>query len=368
MVLWILFAILTAGVAAAMLRPLMADRAEAESVSTQAADVAVFRDQLDEIAADKERGLISAAEAESARAEVARRLLAVSKTKTLAHSGKDVPASRGLVLNGIAVTVPLLSVGLYLMLGSPSMPGRPYVDPQSKPIEQASAAELVALVEARLRSHPEDGQGWDIIAPIYLRQGRFAEAADAFQRAMTLNDESRARLKGHAEATILANNGLVTEAARKSFARMLELDGNDGEAQFGLALAKEQDGKLNEAIEDYRRILANAPVDARWKPALETKLARLLRGGGAPSVESAEALAASKEEQEKLILGMVERLATRLKSKGDDLAGWQQLVRSYKVLGRDRDAAAALAEARRNFAGDTKALGDLDTFAKGVGL
>lgn len=365
MVLWILFAVLTAAVAAMLLRPLMSERVE--GLSTEAADVAVFKDQLAEIAADKERGLITGPEAESARAEVARRLLSASKDDEARRTSAP-SASKGLYLNAIAMAVPLLSVALYLVLGSPGMPGKPYVDPKSKPIEQASAAELVALVEARLRSHPEDARGWDIIAPIYLNQGRFAESADAYQRALTLAGESRLRLKGHAEATILANNGLVTEPARKSFARMLEMDANDGEAQFGLALAKEQDGKLNEAIEDYRRILANAPADARWKPALETKLARLLRAGGAPSEESAQAIAASKEEQEKFIVGMVERLAERLKTKGDDLAGWQQLVRSYKVLGRDADASAAIAEARRNFAGDTKALGDLDALAKSMGL
>ncbi|MGQ0674149.1 MAG: c-type cytochrome biogenesis protein CcmI [Hyphomicrobium sp.] len=372
MLLWIAFAILTAAAVAALLGPLRRETADVPSASD--ADMAVYRDQLAEIAADRERGLLGDNEAESARAEVARRVLGrhrqmpeaadTAERSQVPHSSRDDRRATKLAATMLAAGVPLLALALYLTLGSPALPGRPYVDPGSKPIEQASEADLVALVEARLRQYPDEGKGWDVIAPVYLGQQRFAEAADAFAKSLKLLGETPARLKGLAEATILANNGLVTEPARRAFQRILELQPGNGEARFGLALAMEQDGKIAEAAEEYRQILEAAPPDARWRPALEVKLARLLRGGDGG--EGSAGL--DKAQRDKLVLSMVERLAARLKTDGGDLAGWQQLVRSYKVLGRVSDAADALAAARRNFAGNAEALSDLDAFAKSIGM
>ena len=69
-----------------------------------------------------------------------------------------------------------------------------------------------------------------------------------------------------------------------------------------------------------------------------------------------------------MVVGMVEGLAQRLKRDGRDLAGWQRLLQAYTVLGRRDDARAALAEARRNFEGDARALSDLSGLAAKLGL
>ncbi|MFK5151223.1 tetratricopeptide repeat protein, partial [Klebsiella pneumoniae] len=69
--------------------------------------------------------------------------------------------------------------------------------------------DLIAKVEARLREKPDDGQGWAVIAPVYLSMGRAADAANAFTRAMELLGETPDRLLGLAKATIFASNGTV---------------------------------------------------------------------------------------------------------------------------------------------------------------
>ncbi len=65
---------------------------------------------------------------------------------------------------------------------------------------------------------------------------------------------------------------------------------------------------------------------------------------------------------------MVEKLAERLKTETTDLEGWLKLVRAYKVLGRDGDATAALATARKSLSADQKAISALDGLAKELGL
>src|SRR5215217_6562575 len=87
MLFWILVSILTAAVAVALLLPLM--RADVRTEIPQSHDVEVYRDQLAELKRDAANGLISGDEADLARAEVARRLLAASDAvKTAAPVSK----------------------------------------------------------------------------------------------------------------------------------------------------------------------------------------------------------------------------------------------------------------------------------------
>ena len=73
MILWLIFAAMTATAMLAVLLPLRR-RAPARSGS----DVAVYRDQLEEIDRDRAAGLVGAGEAEAARVEISRRLIAAA--------------------------------------------------------------------------------------------------------------------------------------------------------------------------------------------------------------------------------------------------------------------------------------------------
>ena len=65
---------------------------------------------------------------------------------------------------------------------------------------------------------------------------------------------------------------------------------------------------------------------------------------------------------------MVEGLAVRLQSNGQDLEGWLRLLRAYAVLQEKDKALAALTEAKRNFASNSSALTQIDTLARELGL
>lgn len=393
MLLWISFAVLTAGVIAIIIRPLVA--AGDAAVSPASADLAVYKDQLAEIDADRERGLIGGAEAEAARNEVARRLLA--KAGASAASGGDrlkpaVSYPRNAML-AAALTVPVFSVVLYSLYGSPGLPAKPFAMRSGATLEKASVGELLGRVEARLRESPDDGNGWDVIAPVYLRLERYGEAADAFANALRLLGENAQRLGGFAEAVVLANGGIVSEDARRAYEKLSKLDPSKPEPRFWLALAKEQDGKLAEASRDYRALLDSAPADAPWREAVADRLRTLMEQQGASKDEiakvagappaapsrggrgeapSAEAAAAaeqmSPEQRAEFIKQMVDGLSARLKANGKDLQGWLRLVRAYKVMGRNGEASAALKDARSNFAGDKASLGELEALARSLGL
>lgn len=268
MALWIACAALATAVVAVIARPLM--RSVSAAVGDTEADLAVYRDQLREIERDRVAGLLANPDADAARGEVARRLIARAE----AGGRVEARSSRwGPLVYGIAALVPSAAIVIYVAVGSPGLPAQPHASRAALPPEAASVAELVGKVEARLRAAPDDGQGWDLIAPIYMRLGRPETAAEAFGHAIRLKGETAARLSGLAEATVRANNGLVTERARKAFARIAEIEPSRLDAKLWLAIAKEQDGKVGEAVADYRSILASVAADAPWREAIEQRLA-----------------------------------------------------------------------------------------------
>jgi cytochrome c-type biogenesis protein CcmH len=381
MLLWIAFALLTAAVLAWVLAPLAKPAGEA---SAEAGARAVYRDQLAEIEAERAAGLIGAAEAEAAKIEVSRRLLA-----SAARSENDAPtatatcsgARRGSIALATAIAVPLLTLTLYLAHGSPGMPSGSLAARNDAARGQAELRRVIAKVEERLREAPGDGRGWEVIAPVYLKLGRYADAATAYANAARLQGESVKLLAGLAEASMLASEGIVTEPARAAYEKILKLEPGKVEPRFWLALAKEQDGRSGEALADYTALLRKAPPEASYRPVLEKRIAeasaRMAKPAAtAPAKESASPAAAdieaagklSREQREAMIVGMVEGLAARLKSDGRDLPGWLRLLNAYAVLGRRDEARAALAEARRNFEGDAGALSDLSRLAAKLGF
>ncbi len=380
MFLWLVFSLLTAATLALILRPLARPAVRVEGDTAAEGTLAVYRDQLTEIEAEARRGVIDAAEAEAARIEVSRRMLAAAEATAKASSPSTSDLGRRLAF-AVAAFTPLFALSLYLLYGAPGMPGQPHAQHvaelmQREKVHNAQITDLVTKVEARLREAPEDGKGWDVIAPVYFKMGRFRDAANAFAQANRLLGETPARLSGFADASVFAADGIVTEAARKAYERILALEPQRPEPRFWLALAKEQDGDLKGALGDFQALVASAPADAPWKQAVEERMEAItarLEGKAPPAKgPSADEMAAAEKldpaARLQMIEGMVAGLAKRLEQDGKDLGGWVRLVRAYAVLKRSEDARAALAQARKALAGDDGAQKTLTQLANSLGL
>ena len=386
MVLWFVLAALTAIVLFVLLRPLIAARAEARV--PEAFDAAIYRDQLTEIASDRARGLIGESEAEAARIEIARRLLAADENAREASRAKRSSGTDKAAILIVGVVLPLLSLGLYLTYGSPRLPDQPLAARLDDPANEQNIDALVARVEARLRAYPEEGQGWEAIAPVYLRAGRYSDAAEAYARAVKLLGPSPKLLSGQGQALVLANNGLVTKDAREILEEALRGDSKLLEPRILIAIAKEQDGQFKDAVEDWRALLANAKDDEPWRAMAEKRLqAAEAHLAGAPlgseppgqaegpesakgpsSADIAAAQNMDPAERQAMIERMVQGLAARLDQGGGSVADWLTLLRAYTVLDRKDDAVKALDRARGEFSGNGEALEQLDRLADELGL
>ena len=366
MTLWFVFALMTVAAIFAVLWPLSRGPSAASAGGSEAA---VYRDQLAEIERDSAAGTIGPAEAEAARIEIARRLLAVEEAQ------RDPPSRANLGLRRAATIValvglPVAAVAFYLSIGSPMLGDHPLAsrtrtaDP-NQPIEN-----MVAQVEAHLEKNPTDGRGWTVLAPVLARLGRFEEAVRAYRNAIAYAGDSAERRSDLGEALAGAAGGVVTAEAKAEFERAVAQNAEELKANYFLGLAAEQDGRRADAAAIWQGMLAKAPADAPWRPLLQQALARVA-GSVAPPLPN-DAMAATKdmsdEDRGAMIRGMVDRLATRLKQNGDDVEGWLRLVRAYMVMG-DRDKAlGALGEARQAVAGDPERLRQLNDGLKKLGL
>ncbi len=377
MTFWTIMALMTAAAIFAVLWPL-----SRRNRIRGGSDIEVYRDQLDEIERDRAAGLIGEPEAIAARTEVSRRLIAAGDAAPPVEH--PVEMSGGTIATGAPlwrrratalaalVLLPIGAAALYLSVGAPMLPGQPHAERTARPPDQNSLAEMIARVEQRLEQHPEDGTGWEVIAPVYMRLGRFEDAVKARQNALRLLGPTAAREADLGEALTGLANGIVSAEAKAAFERAVALDASDFKARYFLGLALEQDGRPKEAAAAWRSLLAQAPPGAPWAAFVREQLARVEPGVAPPPGPSAEDVATASEmpadQRAAMIAGMVERLADRLKREGSDVEGWLRLMRAYMVLG-DRDKArAAAGDARRALASEPDKVRQVEELAKGLGL
>jgi cytochrome c-type biogenesis protein CcmH len=379
MIFWISAAVLTVGATLLVLLPLT--RRVHVPVSDNQYDVEVYRDQLRELDADEKRGLIDPVSSEQARAEIGRRLIksakAVEEDKALVRPTKS--ATREWLTLATVLVIPLISWGIYAQTGSPDLPAQPLAERLAKPADQSTPAELIARAEAHLTLNPDDGQGWEVLAPIYLRLGRPADAVTAYRHAIRLNGDSAGRQLGLGQAMAAAADGKITPEAEAVFRHALELDPSDMRPQFYIIDGWMQQGRLPEARDLIRKLLAEAPADVPWRDQAQAALTKLDQeiAGDAPDVSDVEktgpdasqveaAAGMNNEDRAAMIEGMVGNLAERLKQSPDDIEGWERLVRSYVVLNRPNDALEALVRARKALAADK--IARLEAVASELGL
>jgi cytochrome c-type biogenesis protein CcmH len=228
-----------------------------------------------------------------------------------------------------------------------------------------------------LREHPEDGRGFEVVAPYYLRAGRGEEAIDAYSRALKLLGATAERHAALGQARMIVAEGKVTAEAKKDFEAALALDPADVMASYYLGVGAAQAGEKDKAIEIFGKLEAEAPADAAYLSSVRRQLATL-RGepepeapaaqgpvAQGPASEQGKAIAAMPAGQrDAMIRGMVDKLAARLESNGADVEGWLKLIRAYSVLAETDKAKKALADARKALAAKQDDVARIEALAK----
>lgn len=373
MTLWIVLAAMAAAVIAFTVWPLIRPRADLRRRGEY--DAAVYLDQLEELERDRARGLIDGAQAESARIEIERRLLAAGRAAGRADEadGKAAAAPKPVLAAVLIALLPLVALPLYLGLGNPDLPGQPFASRAPAAPEGGEIAErarqAVQAAAAEAEANPDDADAWLALGRLRLLAGDVEGAVTALERAGAVAGSARGDIASvRGEALTRSADGMVTPEARRAFEAAQAADPADPRAAYFLALADYQAGWLREALTAWSELAREAPAGAAWLRTVSARIEETARELGedptdwlpAPAMAAAPAnpgtagpargpsredMAAaqemSPEARQEMIRGMVEGLAARLEETPDDVEGWRRLARSREVLGEDEQAAEA---------------------------
>ena len=354
-------------------------------------DVQVYKDQLQSLDGELERGIITGDEADATRLEISRRVLAADKRAQAEDVAQRTGVSKPLL---VVIGLVLLggSLGLYGLMGSPKLPDQPLVARQeaariaraNRPNQAQAEAEVVvgqipagipaeylALVKKlreTMEEHANDAEGWQLLAMHEARIGNIRAAWRAKDKAINLlGEQALGRdYADLAEFMIVATNGYVSTDAEMALANALRLDAKSPRARYYSGLALAQNGRPDVAYRMWVGLLEEGPEDAPWIGLIRGQIGPVARAAGidtgdqnAPGPSTAQIEAAgdmTPEERQEMIRGMVAGLAGRLAQTGGTPAEWARLIRAYGTLGETGKAAAIWTEARGTFDGNADAL------------
>ncbi len=405
MTLWIILTLLTALAAVIISIPFIR-RYEISNVNEDQS-IQVGRDQLAELKADVERGLIDTNEAATAKTEIERRILSAAKAPTSGFSLGSTN-SQMWALTIVVGWVVVGATGLYVFVGRPDLPSQPFVAtaviPQ-KTISQTAVnpasnvgevGGMIAGLEARLAENPDDAEGWRMLGWSYFNTEKYDLASKAYEKSVALDASNPAVLAAYGETLVRAQKGLVSEKAQSVFDDVLALNPSEPRARFFKGMALEQSGNSKGAIELWLVILDDAPANADWVGGLEQRVQELAaatgydlggRFGGAsvlsqnsasllpPKIERGPtqedinaAQSMTTEDRQAMIVGMVDQLAARLEDDPSNVDDWVKLMRSRLVLKDTPAALSAYNRASEIFADQPVKLSKVTIAAQQLGL
>lgn len=273
--IWILFGAMTALAMLWLLLPLL--RPAPAGSARAAYDMAVYRDQLDEISRDIERGLLSPDQAEAARTEIKRRMLAAAEGGAAATAAAT-ERSGGWPSWLIALGLPLLGFGGYALLGSPNLPDQPYAERAAEIAEirgQVAMIETtVKRLEEKLKANPADGKNWAMLARSQRAIGRVDAAKDSYRKALPLLPEAiepRIELAG---MLIEEAQGPVPEAV-ELLRQVLTHEPDQPDALYFVAQAELAAGRRDQAKAMLSHLVTLLPAGSADRVEVEKQLDRL---------------------------------------------------------------------------------------------
>ncbi len=267
---WILSIVIIAAVLAWVLPPLFRRPPDAQAMDRRDLNIAVYRDQYRELEEDYRNGLISAAQREVSRAELEARLAQDALTGAPFDAASDTGHRR---LGGtLAVLIPALALGVYLLVGEPGFVVQVAVAEQAEQERERKIQEALARLEEQVeqalstleedvRRNPDDGVSWTFLANAYIAREQWDDAEAAYARAYELLPETAVVVSGYAE-TLAVNAGLDLSGRPIALVReALQLDPDDHKGLELAGIHAYQNREFTTAAYYWNQLLQQMPED-----------------------------------------------------------------------------------------------------------
>ena len=232
-------------------------------VSVDVTSLPIYREQLQELDADRANGIIGATQFREAEQELKRRL--VEESRVVAAPVRD-DTRMPLLAVVIAVALPLACFALYKFLGQPdafvtaeSHEGKPVTADSITPQQFATMTQRLAV---KLRDSPNDPTGWSMLAKAYMALGRGSDGVAAYERAVVLVPDNAGLLVEYAHALATRNNDSFVGRPRELIAQAMKLEPNNPRVLALAGSAAYEAKDFAAAVTNWEKLLTLVPKDS----------------------------------------------------------------------------------------------------------
>jgi cytochrome c-type biogenesis protein CcmH len=259
------------------------------------ANIAIYRDQLSELQADLRNGIVSEEQYAQDRDDIERRLLEDTSTAKSETTAEKPIVTQRKTAYLVSIGLALVAVIFYLNVGNPSAIGNvatatttsaPPAGPGAPPAGERTQAQIeanVAKLAERLKSNPNDAQGWTMLARSYSSMEKFAEASGAYAKATELSPKDADLWAEYAFTTAMANGQKLEGRPMEFIDRALKLEPENPKALQLAGTAAFEAKNYDKAIGYWQRVLKQVPPNSETAQAINSR------------IEEAKSLATNKQ-------------------------------------------------------------------------
>lgn len=286
---WFLAAALLVGATTVLVWPLLRKRRRATVQDADAAAIAVFRDQKRAVDEDFTSGVLTGAERDIVLADLAHRVAEEVGSPPPASAPDPIPRRSWPLAIGLLLSIPILAVVLYARLGDPGAATVATTiaatDNGAHELSEQQIAAMIGSLAKRLEQHPEDAEGWALLARSNYAVGRFPAAVAAYEKAGAVTQDNADLLADYADALGMMQGRSLAGKPVALVERALAIDPRHGKALALAATAAMEEHQPEKAIAYWRRLAAQLPPQSDEARQVARVIAEL--GGTAPGAVGA---------------------------------------------------------------------------------
>lgn len=279
-VFWFLAGALLLAALGVLLWPLLRTQRGGAEPDADSAAIAVFRDQKRAADEDFASGAITGAEREVVLSDLAQRVAdEIGAPHRSPVRGATARPSWPLAI-GLLVCMPVLAIVLYGRLGDPAASAVAEATDGGQDLSDPQIAAMVGALERRLEQHPDNAEGWTLLARSYYALGRFPAAAEAYTKALARAPDNPDLLADYADTLGMAQGHHLAGKPLALVERALAIDPKHGKALALAATAAMEAHDPAKALAYWHRLAAQLPPGSEDATQVAAVIAEL--GGGAP--------------------------------------------------------------------------------------
>ena len=284
---WGIVALMLAAALALLVTPLVRGGGRHARKQREALNVAIHRDRLAELEAERDAGNLSEEAFEQARNELERDLLVdVEPGEETATANAPARSGRWVGVM-VAVLVPVAAVGLYWNLGAINLVdanNTPPHAPQAAGEPQAGDLEaVVGELKKRINEGDPALEDWLLLVRAQVMLRRYEAAQETLRRAREDEGDAPDLLTEMADVSARLQDGRMSGEPEELIHKALEMNPDHRHGLWLAGVAASQEGDYAGAVEYWERLLASLPEDSRSIGLVRQSIRRAeerIAGGG----------------------------------------------------------------------------------------